>query len=490
MRFDAGHITAFRDLSCDDNPLHCDPLYARKTQFGEPILFGVAAILAALGRVFAGRQISLHHLKAAFLRPILLDREYRVEATPTDVAGGYRITISQAAHVHVRISLSLGADRMAGSAVGRAPADWPPPGAADAEPSRMRYAMNWRSYDGFCRCFALPADLLSAGQLTALVWSSYYVGTINPGTQALFTTLELALDGSADAATTIEVRDIRCEVDDRYHMVQLTGTGTGISRFAISALRRPLPVRHSMEDVRNALAADPAVLATARARLGGKRVFVAGGSRGLGSVFARGLADLGAVVVAACRHRSDDADAVEADLTAANPASRVVVADLADPPALRRAIEGAAADIAFDMLVCSASPVIKAATVGEMGAREVVEFVARSLTLFLTPLETLLPRLTPGSRVVVISSAFATQPEAQFGHYVAAKRAIEGLSAVVAREHPTIELIILRPPRFLSDQTNTPIAAGSLPSAVDIFRTFLARLLEPARPGEANLRFL
>src|SRR5262249_37546279 len=162
-------------------------------------------------------QISLHHLKAAFLRPILLDREYRVEATPTDVAGGDRASTSPGSHRPPGLTPPPRGARAAsppgvGGRGGRPPAPAAAAATAEAEPSRMRYAMNWRSYDGFCRCFALPADLLSAGQLTALAWSSYYVGTINPGTQALFTTLELTLDGSADAATTIEVRDIRCEV--------------------------------------------------------------------------------------------------------------------------------------------------------------------------------------------------------------------------------------------------------------------------------------
>jgi len=464
--------------------VHSDPLYARTTQFGEPIIFGVAVVLAALGRVFPGRQVSINTIRAVFLRPVFAERDYRIESTVK--AGVYSMAVRDASGVQVRVRLSLGPDRVAGETHA---AHVAPPPVTDRVPRAMRYSLNWGGYSELCRRFDLPVRWLPPVQMNALLWSSYFVGMINPGVQALLTTLEFCFDADPDSATAIELRDLEYERDERFNMLQDTGAGTGISRFSITAMSRPLPVRYSMREVTAALTGNGAIFASAKAHFDGKRVFVSGGSRGLGFVFARGLATLGAVVVAACRHQSDDADALRADLVALNPASRVLVADLADVSAFRCAVDSATPGAAFDALVLCASPVIKPAVLAETDGSEVMDFVGRSLNLFLTPLKTLLPRIAPGSRIVVISSAYAARPEAKYGHYVAAKRAIEGLTEVVAKEYPAVEFLVFRPGRFLSDQTNAPVEQPSLRSAIDIFQAFLDRLREAKRPGESNIRF-
>jgi len=487
VRFDAGHIEAFRAVSYDQNPLHSDPVYARKTQFGEPIVFGVGVVLGVLGRLFSGRRISIRDIKVTFLRPVFIERDYRIEAKIRE--GVYFISVTEASSVHLRIKLTLGADRAANTADGATAADCTPPRMTDHAPTNMRYSLNWLGYDECCRCFELPLGLLSPVQINALLWSSYFVGMVNPGTQGLFTTLEFTFDAFSEAATAIELVDLQYELDDRHNTVHVTGMGTGISRFALNAMRRPLPIQYSMLDVGNALAQGRVDLTNAKAQFDGKRVFVSGGSRGLGSVFARGLAVLGAVVIAGCRYQSDDADALAADLVAFNPASGVLAADLADASAFRQALEAAAAGASFDFLVCAASPVIKSAPLRELEGDQIIEFIARSLALFLTPLKALLPRVASGGRIIVISSVYAARPEKYFGHYVAAKRAIEGLTEVLAKEHPTIEFMVFRPVRFLSDQTNAVLEKGLLPSAVDIFEAFLNRLLEAKESGGSNLRF-
>ena len=47
--FTQSQIQAFEDFSYDRNPLHIDADYARRSQFGKPVVYGMAGVLAVLG---------------------------------------------------------------------------------------------------------------------------------------------------------------------------------------------------------------------------------------------------------------------------------------------------------------------------------------------------------------------------------------------------------------------------------------------------------
>jgi hypothetical protein len=56
-------------------------------------------------------------------------------------------------------------------------------------------------------------------------------------------------------------------------------------------------------------------------------------------------------------------------------------------------------------------------------------------------------------------------------HYVAANSAVEALSRMVSVEYPDLRVVIARPPRLLTDLTNSPLAPedGHDPSAISAY---------------------
>ena len=66
---------AFARYSGDWNPIHVDPVYARRTQIGQQVVHGMHALLWALD-VFASASIELKRfriLKVDFHKPIYVD---------------------------------------------------------------------------------------------------------------------------------------------------------------------------------------------------------------------------------------------------------------------------------------------------------------------------------------------------------------------------------------------------------------------------------
>jgi NAD(P)-dependent dehydrogenase (short-subunit alcohol dehydrogenase family) len=58
--------------------------------------------------------------------------------------------------------------------------------------------------------------------------------------------------------------------------------------------------------------------------------------------------------------------------------------------------------------------------------------------------------------VLFVSSSFVTDPPKNLGHYAAAKSAAETLLRASARHSRAIRFLAMRPPRLLTDMTDTP----------------------------------
>jgi predicted DNA-binding WGR domain protein len=66
---------AFAELSGDHNPMHIDPIEARRTIFGEPVVHGIHGLLWALAQYEQISIIALKDLKGNFHKPITLNTE-------------------------------------------------------------------------------------------------------------------------------------------------------------------------------------------------------------------------------------------------------------------------------------------------------------------------------------------------------------------------------------------------------------------------------
>ncbi len=74
-------VAGFSDASGDRNPLHLSHEYARRTPYGQQVVFGCLGAVACLGHVRLPAGWSATSLEAEFARPMFLGVPYRVEAS-------------------------------------------------------------------------------------------------------------------------------------------------------------------------------------------------------------------------------------------------------------------------------------------------------------------------------------------------------------------------------------------------------------------------
>ena len=78
-RFQASDQDAFARLSGDHNPLHVDPLAARRLIFGGPVVHGVHLLLWALDVFVRPTKVSITNLSVQFVAPILVGAEVALD---------------------------------------------------------------------------------------------------------------------------------------------------------------------------------------------------------------------------------------------------------------------------------------------------------------------------------------------------------------------------------------------------------------------------
>ena len=78
-------MEAFRRLSGDNNPIHDDPVFARRCGFADVVVYGgliVAQVSRLLGTMTPGPGCIWRSVALKFRRPLYVDMPARLEATP------------------------------------------------------------------------------------------------------------------------------------------------------------------------------------------------------------------------------------------------------------------------------------------------------------------------------------------------------------------------------------------------------------------------
>ena len=76
LRFETGDLDLFSQASHDRNPLHLSETYARKTPFGERVVFGVLGALCCLAERDTFQDCALSSIDVHFVEPIFVGTDY------------------------------------------------------------------------------------------------------------------------------------------------------------------------------------------------------------------------------------------------------------------------------------------------------------------------------------------------------------------------------------------------------------------------------
>ena len=293
IRFMLDDINQFSAASHDANPLHMSEVYARKTPFGERVVFGVLGGLACLGALGPrpGRRLSKISLNFNNAIPVGLDLSIETTENTPDRVGmkiqdGRRLLLGGSACFAATTDTST---RPLPLSTGK-----PPPlreHARNLEPSEFAendivkgtYAPDWSRLAAIDSLYGLQENGIRPLEIAVLMGCSYLVGMEIPGRRALF--CKLSLNFTRGSAVNTESLDYEASVsrfDERLGLLQLalnfSSAGETVAEGAAWAVSRQDP-----SDVTNETIS--ALLPNSEA-LAGKVALVIGGSRGLGKACA------------------------------------------------------------------------------------------------------------------------------------------------------------------------------------------------------------
>ena len=467
VRFTSADQRRFAALSGDRNPVHLDPIAARRIA-GQPIVHGMHLLLRMLDRkpVVAGAPALA--IAARFVQPALVEEPIAIETPARD-----ELTARASGDVLLtRVTVE--------SADLPAPIVQPPdrPTKTPARPRALtlpdcegrRGAMTLPPAAPLARAFPLAARALGADLVSALAGLSALVGMECPGREALLSAVRLQITPGA-RLRRVDWRVARA--DRRFGLLRIEVSGTGISGTIDAFLRARATPPPAIADVESLV----------RSReFEGQRALIVGGSRGLGAAAAVLIAVGGGQPVVTYASGASDAAALRRQVHAAGWTLETLRLDVTRPDA--------AAIVARAVRRHDITHIYYCATPRIFGRRRPPfdrALFDRFSDVYVSAFARVCASAHRTGHVLVVfypSSVALDDTPADLTEYAAAKAAGERACAGLERSIDDLSVLVRRLPRVATDQTASIVPTGAAP-AVD---TMLAAVREMHRCSPEKAR--
>ena len=438
-RFTAADQRSFAALSGDSNPVHLDPIAARRTLIGEPVVHGMHGVMWAIEQLAVQGLLTqpVRQIAAQFRQFIPLEKEIELNSVPA--SDGIRSSITVDGMTATTLSLKT-------ETPSNPPADVP--GFAPSQVSQP-LDLRLRDIEGLSGCLEImPLDgtfpaasaRLDADVMAELMTLTKLVGMVCPGLHSIFMSFSVAL------VPRRQTRGLAFRVaiaDPRGQLVRMDVQGSAIAG-TVTAVVRPSPVEQaSMKRIADVV--NPVEFA-------GSTALIVGGSRGLGALTAKILAAGGAKVIVTYALGRDDAEGLSSGINSylGAPACSVAAFD-----ATRAAGPQLAAIEPVTQFYHFASPRIFGAQRAFISGADYMKFVTFYVTSFADICAVLCAQGTPVTAFYP-SSVFAAldyQRPAGMTEYAMAKASGEVLCGSLSDMHPGLRVVCRRLPRLPTDQT-------------------------------------
>lgn len=483
VRFFPEDLDLFRDASGDRNPIHCSSDYASQTVYGERLVYGVLGAIACLGHFDLRSDSRIEKLVADFHRPMFCGVDYAVHRIE-DSRSCVRLMDGVLPVVTVTILTDSSSRKsFASTGVCRSDSYWEFSEPVFRRKDEIRpglkvsgrYHCDPTAVVRLCNRWAVSASISS---VQALLWGSYFTGMDLPGQSAVFFRLLLDFSGYLREDDVCEVLDydaLVTKVDLRLSQLQCQATLRDSASHVIKAechsfIRQVLDVSpDSINELAPRISND----------LSGKVALVIGGNRGLGAAIACCLVSHGCAVISTSRSN--------------NPQNGVTTfsgsaADAGWLRTVRDAIQKQHGKL--DFLICNAFPALNSLRMDSNAIERIQAYLQQATALVLNPLCVFMGMLdASGGRAVIVSSASAQRPVKEWPHYVAAKKAVEGLAEVAALQYPRVPTVIVRPNKLLTEMTNTPLGRKNAEPPGRVASRVVDHLRESSQRGVTLIEF-
>lgn len=425
---------AFAALSGDRNPMHMDPLAARRTQAGLPVVHGIHTLLWALESLAAKGLLdtTLTRIKVRFLKWVYLNDAATLTATPTSL------------QVEVHGLPVLSADLL--HATPAPPTCTPTPSPASPLPAALDLAFadmdnrTGHAYTATDTTHLFPhLTRLFGTTIAELAACSYVIGMEAPGLHSMFSKLDLTLTPALDPAHTALAYAVTYH-DERFRKARITVAGRGIHGTLEAFVRTPPVAQATL----NALA--PHV---APGEFTGMRALVIGGSRGLGELTAKLIALGGGHPTLTYAIGRQDAEAVAAQI---GPQASILPYDVRQPPTPQLPLAARYTHLfyfATNAIFRPKGPLVSA------------PFLADFIAFYIQGFHDLVVALTASGHPLAAyypSSIAVAERPAGMTEYAMIKAAGEEMVRDMNDHLPNLRILMTRLPRLPTDQT-----AGVIP---------------------------
>lgn len=438
--FERADQEAFADLSGDRNPIHLDPLAARRTIAGAPIVHGIHGLLWALDTYRPRRDgASIAAISATFLKMLYLGDRVRLVVQDED-AEQARLQLVIDEGVATRIKIGFGARGAPGPALPKASSvdvDTPLEPDFAAMATMAGFIRHRRDAGAATRLFPEACAAIGAERVLGLATSSTVVGMVCPGLHSIYDSIEVRLvEGGDGVGLGFATR----EAQERFGRLRLALEGSGLSGSLVT-FKRPAP---AVQPTMATLAA-----AVTPGEFAGVSALVVGGSRGLGELVGKLIAAGGGESTITFRHGEADAVRVAAEIAAAGGRCHVARYDVEADAAAQLAACGRAYT---QMYYLATPPIFDKRGLGYDSERLRL-YVAYYVDAFYRLAQALAERGDAKPAIFYPSSvAVETRPK-QLTEYAMAKAAGEVLCADMQRFEKFGTVVMRRLPRLATDQT-------------------------------------
>jgi hypothetical protein len=434
----------FAIVSGDHNPIHIDPLQARRTQAGGVVVHGIHLLLWSLDSIAAAQPSlpPLRRLRAHFNKFVYLQERVDVDVTEQGPSRA-RLSISVDGAPRSKITIEFGniehdcpdwsSSILNAIPFSQAPSDLDFEKMPD-QSGRVSFVM---TSENAMAMFPAATKWLGARRMAALAASTHVVGMVCPGLHSIYS--ELMVETSGDPVPDNLLAFRVTEADPRFRSVQLAIVGGGLSGTVESSARIP-PVRQaSMESLHGVVG--PADFA-------GSVALIVGGSRGLGELTAKLIATGGGRVIITWKSGKDDAERVAQEIRSAGGASETLAYDASQPATEQLAPLVDSPTHAYYF----ATPPISRPQSKIFSAERLEEFLVVYVNGLWQLANTLRAR-QPKLSIFYPSSVFVNERPRGMTEYSMAKAAGEVLCADMNESMAPLRMIVSRLPKLLTDQT-------------------------------------
>ena len=463
----------FASLSGDFNPLHVDPIAARRLQFGGTVCHGIHQMLKALDLAVGAEKLQpvrIQSIAAVFNATLRAGSLAQVMYAPDSANTRARLVVMLDHRPVLTVKLSLqdgmplGPPPLSAGPVSARPPNSPRVSndglvdpAGGAVPVQLNEALAQKLFPNlFCRQDgpSLMADLLASTRI---------VGMECPGLHSIYSELKLtrratsAQRQSLAAEPATEMAYSVQRYDARFRSVRISVSG-GVMEGTLNAFFRAPPV--SQIDFDSLVALVPANSFV------GQRALIVGGSRGLGEVVAKVLLAGGAHVTLTYVQGKADAEKIRCEVQQSGRDLQIMQLDVSRP--LPEALQIEMAGVDYSHLYYFATPHIASGLAGKWSPTLFDDYCRIYVHGFSALVQILVQGIDRAHPLTVLypSTVFLDAPPTGFTEYCAAKASGEVLCKHLARSL-AVHIHSPRLPRLQTDQNGSFMGVeGDLPLPV------------------------